>query len=163
LNTEENPSSNNASNKNISPPLAAESSNNNKVQSFNTSQLISTSSSQQSSNAINPTAIDAIKSKYQQFAHTLGNPSTDIQVTGGGKAYFQKFENGWILWLQSLGAHEVYGAIADKWDEFGRDNGILGFPISDEHSVTGGSQSDFQHGSLYWIADKNEVTVILRR
>jgi uncharacterized protein with LGFP repeats len=122
-----------------------------------------TNTQQQNSNSINPTVLDAIKSKYQQFAHTLGKPTTDIQATRGGTAYYQKFENGWVFWSQSTGAHEIHGAIAEKWDKFGRDHGMLGFPISDEHSVAGGRQNDFEHGSLYWIADKDEVTVILRR
>jgi len=108
---------------------------------------VSNTQQQQNSNTINPTALDAIKSKYQQFAHTLGKPTTDIQGTRGGAAYPQKFENGWIFWSPT-GAHEVHVAIAEKWDKFGRDHGMLGFPISDEHSAAGGRQNDFEHGSL---------------
>jgi hypothetical protein len=116
-----------------------------------------------SGDTINPTAIDAIKSKYQQFAHTLGSPTSDIQKTGDGNGFFQEFDNGWVFWLGSLGAHEVHGKIASKWDEFNREQGQLGYPISDEHDALGGRQNDFQHGSLFWNQEKNEVTVILQK
>ena len=73
---------------------------------------------------------------------------------------FSVFERGSIYWTPQTGAHEVRGAIRDKYAQLGWEAGSLGYPISDEYSVTGGKRSDFQHGSITWDSASNTTTVI---
>ena len=49
--------------------------------------------------------------KHQQFAYTFGSPSSDILPTDDLKGYYQKFYNGYVLWLSQFAAHEVHGGI----------------------------------------------------
>ena len=95
-------------------------------------------------NSIPSNIIDDIVRKHQQFAHTLGNPTSDILSTSDSKDYYQKFYNGYVLWHPQFGAHEVHSGISDKWNNLGRENGILGYPISDENDIDGGRQRDFE-------------------
>ena len=67
--------------------------------------------------------------KHQQFAYTLGIPSSDILPTDDLKGYYQKFYNGYVLWLSQFAAHEVHGGIFDKWNNLDRENGVLGYSI----------------------------------
>jgi len=75
--------------------------------------------------------IDDIMRKHQQFAYTLGSPSSDIEPTIDSKGYYQKFYNGYIFWHPQFGANEVHGGISDKWGQLDRESGALGYPISD--------------------------------
>jgi uncharacterized protein with LGFP repeats len=43
----------------------------------------------------------------------------------------------------------------------GGENSALGYPISDEHDTTGGSQSDFEKGHVTWLQESEEITVFL--
>jgi len=105
-------------------------------------------------------AIKEINAKYKQVANILGEPSTGIRETGDGLGYYQKFYDGFIFWSPNTGAHEVHGVIADHWNyDMNREQGPLGYPISDEYAVEGGRQSDFEHGSLYWNAATGNVSL----
>lgn len=68
------------------------------------------------------------------------------------------FEKGSVYWSPSTGAHEVHGAIRDKYKELGWERGF-GYPTSDEYDVPEGKRSDFQHGSITWNRATGEVTV----
>jgi uncharacterized protein with LGFP repeats len=59
-------------------------------------------------------------------------------------------EGGSIYWTSGTGAHEVHGAIRTKWRSLGGEAGFLGYPRSDEISVTVGRASQFQGGNVYW-------------
>ena len=59
-------------------------------------------------------------------------------------------------------AHEVRGAIRDKYAETGWEAGPLGYPTSDEYAVEGGRRSDFEHGSITWSSATNTATVTLQ-
>jgi len=114
-------------------------------------------------NSIPSNIIDDIMRKHQQFAFTLGSPSSDIQPTTDLKGYYQKFYNGYIFWHPQFGANEVHGGISDKWGQLDRENGVLGYPISDEHDIDGGRQSDFEKGHITWLAENREATVFTNK
>ena len=40
-----------------------------------------------------------------------------------------------------------------------RENGVLGYPISDEHDTDGGRQSDFEKGHITWLLESGEFTI----
>lgn len=113
-------------------------------------------------NSIPSNIIDNIMRKHQQFAFTLGNPSSDILPNGDSKGYYQKFYKGYVIWHPQFGAHEVHGGISDKWNDLGRENGALGYPISDEHDTDGGRQSDFEKGHITWLQENKEITVFTK-
>ena len=53
-------------------------------------------------------------------------------------------------WTPITGAHEVRGAIRDRWVALGWERGSLGYPVSDEtNEVDGcGRLSLFEHGAI---------------
>ena len=114
-------------------------------------------------NSIPSNIIDDIMRKHQQFAYTLGNPTSDIQPTIDSKGYYQKFYNGYVLWHPQFGAHEVHSGISDKWNNLGGENGALGYPISDEHDIDGGRQSDFEKGHITWLQESGEITIFTNK
>lgn len=86
---------------------------------------------------------------------TLGAAITDETSTpnspwGVGRYnHFQK--DGSIYWTASTGAHEVHGAIHDKWATLGWEQ-KMGFPTTDETTTPDGigRYNHFQTGSIYW-------------
>jgi uncharacterized protein with LGFP repeats len=48
------------------------------------------------------------------------------------------------------GAHEVHGAIRDKWQQRGWERSKLRYPVNDEHDIPGGRASNFQGGEIQW-------------
>jgi hypothetical protein len=107
--------------------------------------------------------IDDIMRKHQQFAYTLGNPSSDIQITYDSQGYYQKFSKGVIYCHPQFGVHEVHGGISDKWENLGNENGTLGYPISDEYDNAVGRQSDFEKGHISWSEENGEITVVMSK
>jgi uncharacterized protein with LGFP repeats/GH25 family lysozyme M1 (1,4-beta-N-acetylmuramidase) len=89
----------------------------------------------------------------------LGYPTTDEAATAGPGGRYNAFAHGVILWSPTSGAHEVHGAIHARWVSLGFEKGRLGFPISDEYSVAGGRRSNFQGGSITWIAATGATVV----
>ena len=51
------------------------------------------------------------------------------------------------------GCHETHGAIRAKWESFGFENGLLGYPKSDEY------KSEFNHflRSIGYVSDDGDV------
>ncbi|WP_461056221.1 LGFP repeat-containing protein [Spirosoma arcticum] len=81
----------------------------------------------------------------------LGYPVTDETVTPDGVGRYNHFQGGSIYWTPTLGAHEVHGAIRDKWASMGWERSSLGYPISDEIDAIGGLRiSKFEHGYITW-------------
>jgi hypothetical protein len=91
----------------------------------------------------------------------LGYPIADEATTPDGTGRYNVFERGSIYWTEATGAHEVLGAIRDKWKEAGWEAGALGYPTSGEYDVPGGRKSDFQHGSITWDAATKVATVVM--
>lgn len=84
----------------------------------------------------------------------LGYPTTDERPTPDGIGRYNHFERGSIYWTYATGAHEVHGAIRDKWAALGWEKSLLGFPISGEREFTeGGRVSQFERGHIYWWPD----------
>ena len=55
-----------------------------------------------------------------------------------------------IYWSPETGAHEVFGAIRDKWIELGAERSPLGYPLGREEAHGAGFVQRFQRGSLAW-------------
>ncbi|WP_394827275.1 peptidoglycan DD-metalloendopeptidase family protein [Pendulispora albinea] len=92
----------------------------------------------------------------------LGYPITDEFTPPDGQGRFNVFEGGSIYWTPWTGAHEVRGAIRDRWRDEGWEAGRLGYPTSDEYDVGGDRQSDFEHGSIQWIRATNQTKVQMK-
>lgn len=83
---------------------------------------------------------------------------TDELSTPDGSGRYNEMQGGSIYWTPSTGAHSVQGVIKASWAAQGWERGTLGYPTSDEHSVPGGRQSDFQGGSLFWNSSTGAVS-----
>jgi uncharacterized protein with LGFP repeats len=97
----------------------------------------------------------AIREKWAELGWELGflgYPQTDETPTPDGVGRFNHFQGGSIYWTPRTGAHEVHGAIRDKWAEQGWETGALKYPVTDETSMSDGVGrfNDFQGGSIHW-------------
>ncbi len=96
-------------------------------------------------------AIQAKRSEFPGF----GAPTTSV-TPGDGDGYFQHFEHGSVFWTEGFGAHEVHGAIRDRYASMGWERSYLGYPTTDElTAIKPGVEtrySNFQHGSINWTA-----------
>ena len=106
----------------------------------------------------------AIKDKWAQLGWErsfLRYPLTDERTTPDGRGRYNHFQGGSIYWTQQTGAHEVHGAIRDKWAALGWERSYLGYPISDEQATPDGRGrvSHFQGGSIYWYPDRGAYDV----
>ncbi|QXG76197.1 Ltp family lipoprotein [Modestobacter sp. L9-4] len=81
---------------------------------------------------------------------TPGFPVTDESPVRGGAG--QHFQGGSIYWSGPTGAHEVHGAIRDKWASLGWENSELGFPTTNELGTPNrrGVYTGFSGGSIYF-------------
>jgi uncharacterized protein with LGFP repeats len=94
---------------------------------------------------------------YQKWASLgleasfLGYPISDEVGCADGRGRDNDFQYGSIYWTPQTGAHEVHGAIRDKWAEFGWEHGF-GYPITDETSTPDGKgrYNHFERCSIYW-------------
>lgn len=78
-------------------------------------------------------------------------PPSTLPILGSQTAARHAFFDGSagaIYHSASTGAHEVDGALFDKYVELGGAAGALGSPVSDVHDDSGFLRSDFEHGSL---------------
>ena len=92
----------------------------------------------------------------------FGYPVTDETITPDGRGRFNHFRafrpdgsvigDSSIYWTPETGAHEVYGAIRDRWAKRGWETSNVGYPISVErdHSDGSGREQQFQHGRIVW-------------
>ncbi|MCZ2804327.1 hypothetical protein O2W18_04365, partial [Modestobacter sp. VKM Ac-2983] len=94
----------------------------------------------------------------------LGYPVTGESPTADGVGRYNHFDGsggGSIYWTSDTGAHEVYGAIRNRWAELNWEQGPLGYPVSGEYDVEGGRRSDFQGGSIVWDRATGGTEVLL--
>ena len=91
----------------------------------------------------------------------LGYPTTDETTTPDGVGRYNHFTGsaGSIYWSPASGAHEVHGAIAARWAALGWERSPLGYPTSNEYTVTGGRANTFTHGTITWTAATGATTV----
>ncbi|MGV0836133.1 LGFP repeat-containing protein [Mycolicibacterium thermoresistibile] len=103
----------------------------------------------------------AILEKYDQVggqAGPLGLPTADEEdAPNGGR--FSTFEGGAIYWTSETGAHAVWGAIRDAWEREGGADGPLGYPTSDQQTIPGGWEADFQHGTISYVDGDARIQV----
>jgi uncharacterized protein with LGFP repeats len=101
--------------------------------------------------------IGAIGDKYNEKSGPygfLGLPTTDEIVNNDGVGRHMEFTGGTIYWTADLGAHSVDGLILGMWSSFGREQSLLGYPVSDEYgNADGFAVSDFQNGSIVFRND----------
>lgn len=105
----------------------------------------------------------AIYQKYLALgaeAGFLGYPTIDEDGLLDGIGRFNHFQGGSIYWHPGTGAHELHGAIRDKWWSLGAERSV-GYPITDE-TATLDSLGRFNHfrfffeggavaeASIYW-------------
>lgn len=85
-------------------------------------------------------------------AGPLGYVSSDEFGVNKNNGRYNNFVNGTITWSQPTGARLLFGAIRDRWFQFGREDGAMGFPLSDEETLAdGGHLARFEDGSsIYW-------------
>jgi uncharacterized protein with LGFP repeats len=96
-----------------------------------------------------------IRDKWAELHGTGGflkYPVTDELGTPDGRGRFNHFEGGSIYWTPETDAHEVHGAIRDKWQSLNWERGALRYPISDEFQDGAFRRSNFQHGFIRWTA-----------
>jgi hypothetical protein len=81
----------------------------------------------------------------------LGYPLTDEKPTPIKKGRYQQFQFGFIH-SYDKGTYETHGAIQAKWQSLNWENGILGFPVTDELSTPDGigRYNHFEGGTIYW-------------
>ncbi|HIW95879.1 MAG TPA: hypothetical protein H9867_05265 [Candidatus Corynebacterium gallistercoris] len=82
----------------------------------------------------------------------LGYPLTDEITTPDGVGRFNHFQGGSIYWSPGTDAHQIGGAIKDKWAAQGWETGSLGYPLTDEITTPDGIGrfNRFDHGFIYW-------------
>src|SRR5262245_13530108 len=82
----------------------------------------------------------------------LGAPQTDETGTPDGVGRYNHFAGGSIYWTPRTGAHEVHGAIRDKWASLGWERSVVGYPSTDERTAHDGvgHYNHFENGSIFW-------------
>ncbi|WP_051215276.1 polysaccharide deacetylase family protein [Granulicoccus phenolivorans] len=99
------------------------------------------------------TVTGGIGDKYRSVggeSGRLGLPLAD-EVQLNADTWLQRFEHGEIYYNRSVGAHQVWGGIRDKFGATGWENGRLGIPVTDEFE--GGNSAwvqDFAGGNIFW-------------
>ncbi|ADB76924.1 LGFP repeat protein [Geodermatophilus obscurus DSM 43160] len=94
----------------------------------------------------------AILQRYEAAGgpRALGFPIADDGGTADGTGALVRLQGGVIYWSARTGAHDVRGAILERWRSLGAQTGALGYPIGDDVAVPGGWKTDFAGGSIYW-------------
>jgi S-formylglutathione hydrolase FrmB len=97
----------------------------------------------------------AIRSMWQDRGAErgdLGYPTTDEITNPNKPGVVQGFQGGTVYWSSDTGPKVVEGAILSAYREAGAENSELGYPTTDEISLStrGGAFSRFQGGAIYW-------------
>jgi uncharacterized protein with LGFP repeats len=81
----------------------------------------------------------------------LGFPQTDELVRPDRVGRYNRFENGYLFWSPTTGAHEVYGPIVTRWRALGFETGVLGYPTTNPTATADGvgRVQQFQRGAVY--------------
>jgi uncharacterized protein with LGFP repeats len=89
-----------------------------------------------------------VKNKSQIMGYPISDEFRTPNKNGAG----QHFQFGSIYWSEPTGAHEIHGAIKDKWASMGWENSFLGFPVTDETATPDGYGrfSFFENGAIYF-------------
>jgi uncharacterized protein with LGFP repeats len=93
------------------------------------------------------TAIDAKYAALGGASSFLGKATTPEYDVAGGRA--RNYAGGRVFWSAATGAHEVHGAILNRYLAAGGP-ATRGFPTSDQLAVTGGLAVYFGKARIYW-------------
>ncbi|MEV0247746.1 hypothetical protein AB0H76_14225 [Nocardia sp. NPDC050712] len=100
------------------------------------------------------TVAGPIRNKWSALGWESGAlryPVTSEAQTPTGSGRFVQFQNGSIYYSVGTDAHQIGGFIRDKWGQLGWENGLLGFPLTDEAAgAKGGRYNLFPGGAIYW-------------
>lgn len=108
-------------------------------------------------------ASDEIRKKFEQlggengFLGKLAINESDVPGLASGRAV--EFENGLICWCPGTGAHELHGAILEKWGGMREGRKVLGCPRTDEEPAQSGRHNDFEYGFIYWSEETHAHAV----
>lgn len=83
----------------------------------------------------------------------LGYPASTVICGLVGAGCFQNYMGGTVLWSSASGAHAMLGgAIRDAWAASGFENGILGYPVSEQACGlrNGGCFQNFANGTVLY-------------
>ena len=109
------------------------------------------------------TVSGAIGTKYNSagMQSLLGKPLTNAHTTSDGVGSWQQFQYGYIYYHPNTGAHEIHGAILDRWADEGWSRSYLGYPLTDEYGVgtAGDREQEFQYGWITWYASTATTTI----
>lgn len=90
----------------------------------------------------------------------LGYPITVSTNVNGGLV--QGFQGGAVYFRDDHQPVWVRGAIRERWNRTGFENGPLGWAVSDEREIgDGGSVQEFDNGHIVWPSPKRDTAVIL--
>ncbi len=110
-------------------------------------------------------AINTLWSSMNWERSVLGYPTSDENPCPDGIGRFNHFQHGGIYWTPDTGAHEIHGAIWDKWAASGWERGQFGYPRTSEYRtldhVDGDKHlriSSFQRGFLAFDERDGSVT-----
>lgn len=100
--------------------------------------------------------MSAIDDKYAQLGGAggfLGNPKGP-ETDGTNPTGLRKrdYDFGSIYFTGPTGAHETHGDIAQKYYALSREDGVLGFPVTDEMILADGigRVTFFSGGAIFW-------------
>ena len=86
---------------------------------------------------------------YRKGNKWLGAPTGEELTVKGGAS--QTFQGGTVFWNGKTGAtHAVKGGILSEYGALKWEQGLLGFPTSDEMSLSDGASQTFQNGQIHW-------------
>lgn len=105
----------------------------------------------------------AIKNKHDSLGGTEGRLGAPISNEYCGlvkSGCYQEFENGAAYWTSSTGAMTLRGAIRSLWKSTGYEHGNLGYPLTDEISISTGTYQQFEKGRIYWNQASSSAYVV---
>ncbi|MFE3542188.1 alpha/beta hydrolase-fold protein [Nocardia sp. NPDC059177] len=80
-----------------------------------------------------------------------GYPVAAEAATPSRDGAVQAFEHGTMFYSAATGAHQVRGAVLDKYAQLGFETSPLGFPVAEEAPLKDlGRYSRFEGGNIYW-------------
>ncbi len=103
-------------------------------------------------------ATNSINAKAAELG-AVGVPFGDVHPDGTG--FVRRFVNADIYFSRATGAHEVHGAIRDRYNALGGAAGALGLPLTDESGTPDGIGrfNHFQGGSIYFTESTGAAMV----
>ncbi len=87
--------------------------------------------------------------------YATANAWLGTRITAGengcpdGVGRYAQFTNGYVYWTPTTGAHGIPTDVFTKWATLGWEAGVLGYPVLDSATLTGGVCQAFQSGSIY--------------